>query len=114
MGPLRSPGSCEIARSKLIWWTTFNLGLPRVYPCHRATTVQKLILAYEKSVGTAAPSNLTAAFEQVSGDAQYGGAPPSDVLTFGGGGPAAIAAASSRPVVGTPAHNPATHPFGPN
>jgi hypothetical protein len=53
-------------------------------------------------------------FEQVSGDEQYGGAPPRDELTVGGGGPAAIAAAGSLPVVGTTAHNPAAHPFGPN
>jgi hypothetical protein len=83
------------------------------YTLARVKTVQELILAYEKSVETATPANLAVTFEQVSGDAQYGGAPQSDALTVGGGGPVAIAAAGSRPGVGTPAHNPATHPFGP-
>jgi hypothetical protein len=59
----------------------------------RVKAVQDLIsLYYEKIVGTAAPSNLTVAFEQASGDAQFGGAPPRDELTVGGGGPAATAA----------------------
>jgi hypothetical protein len=80
----------------------------------RVKTVQDLIGLYEKAAGTTAPSNLTVTFEQVSGEAQFGGAPPRNALTVGGGGPGATAAAGSRPAVGTVAHNPITHPFGPN
>ena len=80
----------------------------------RAKRVQDLIGLYEKSAETTAPSNLTVTFEQVSGDAQFGGASPRDEPTVGGGGSEATAAAGSLPVVGTAAHNPTTHPFGPN
>jgi hypothetical protein len=80
----------------------------------RAKRVQDLIGLYEKSAETTAPSNLTVTFEQVSGDAQFGGASSRDDPTVGGGGPAATAAAGSLPAAGTAAHSPTTHPFGPN
>jgi hypothetical protein len=71
----------------------------------RAKAVQDLVVDYEKSVGAAAPANLAESFEQVSGEAQYGGAPKNDVPTVVGGGPAAFAQAGSLPAVGTIAHN---------
>jgi hypothetical protein len=94
--------------------STLQISGSAAYTLARVKTVQDLILVYEKSVGAAAPANLAVSFEQVSGEAQYGGAPKSDVPTVGGGGPAATAAAGSFPVVGTTAHSPATRPFGPN
>ena len=90
----------------------------------RAKAVQELVGLYEKSVGlisvfeiagkSTVSSNLTVPFEQVSGEAQFGGALPRNELIVGGGGPAAAAAAGSLPAVGTVAHSPTTHPFGPN
>jgi hypothetical protein len=106
-GPARSRGASRYGGGSTIWAS-------RVYPCHRAKAVQDLISLYEKSAETTAPSSLTVAFEQVSGDVQVGGAPPRNELIVGGGGPEATAAAGSLPAVSTAAHNPTTHPFGPN
>ena len=80
----------------------------------RVKTVQDLVSIYEIAGKSAATSNLSVPFEQVSGEAQFGGALPRNEPTVGGGGPAAISQAGSQPVVGTVAHNPTTHPFGPN
>jgi hypothetical protein len=73
-----------------------------------------LIGLYEKAAEATAPSNILVTSEQVSGEAQFGGAPPRNELIVGGGGPEATAAAGSLPVVGTAAHSPTTHPFVPN
>jgi hypothetical protein len=82
----------------------------------RVKAVQELISTFEKMRGgeavvAARPStghaNLDVSFEQVSGEVQHGGGPKVDAFTVSGGGPVA-------PVVGTPAHNPSNHPFGPN
>jgi hypothetical protein len=87
----------------------------------RVKTVQELVGLYEKSVGlisvfetagkSTVSSNLTVPFEQVSGEAQFGGAPPRNEPTVGGGGPEAISQTGSQPAVGTVAHSPTTHPF---
>jgi hypothetical protein len=73
----------------------------------RVKAVQELIRTFGKSregeaVVAAGPStgrdNLAVSFEQVSGEAQYGGAPKADALTVGGGGgPVAPAARVSQP-----------------
>jgi hypothetical protein len=73
----------------------------------RVKAVQELIRTFGKSregeaVVAAGPStgrdNLAVSFEQVSGEAQYGGAPKADALTVGGGGgPVVPAARVSQP-----------------
>jgi hypothetical protein len=84
------------------------------YTLDRVKTDQDLVSIYEIAGESSATSNLSVTFEQVSGEAQFGGAPPRNEPTVGGGGPAAISQAGSQPAVGTVAHSPTTHPFGPN
>jgi hypothetical protein len=59
----------------------------------RVQTFQELISVFEEAEKSTATTNLSVTFEQVSGEAQFGGAPPRDELVVGGGGPAAAAAA---------------------
>ena len=80
----QNDGSPQITRVLRDWPRLYGGG-PTIWASRvslaRVKTVQDLISLYEKSAETTAPSNLTVTFEQVSGDAQFGGASPRDEPT---------------------------------